>query len=88
MSILKDDLRDDLQAIMDLHSADAGLYIAETGGHRDREDLVRSAQKHILELEGFLAHSRQRITEAAELLRRYEALLSKEKVRTFRRKVA
>jgi len=88
MSILKDDLREDIFHIMNLHSADSGLSIAESGGHRDRKDLVKSAEEHKQDLEGFLYHYRQRMQEASGLLRRYEALLSREKIRIFKRKAA
>lgn len=74
---LNDDLHEDILHVMNFHSADAGIMIAETGGHATREDAVKSIQEHVTDLEGFVFHSRSRMREANALLSRYQTVLEK-----------
>jgi hypothetical protein len=71
------DFYEDVQYLMGLHSAEAGIMVAERNGYDTRDNAIKSIQDHITDIEGFSWHYSRKIKEAKSLLQRYKNTLQK-----------
>ena len=79
---IRGDLFQDILNIMHLHSAEAGLMIAEENGWINNKVAIKHIENGMENIEGFLSHYKWRIRETKALLKRYRNILQKYKEKT------